>query len=227
MEHIVKILGMRRITHDVKAFVVEKPKDYKFIPGQATLVAINNDKLKTEKRPFTFTSLNDDKNLEFVIKAYNLENNPEHKGITHALHRLKTGDELIIGEPWGEIKYNGPGVFIAGGAGITPFLAIFRELQKIEKLGENKLIFSNKDSRDIILESELINIFRSNLTNLKLLLTREENENYSFNRIDEDFLKNNVKNFNQNFYICGPKKMVEEINNILIKLGVKKELIIF
>ena len=70
MAHIVKILDLLSLTHDVKQFKVEKPEGYSFIPGQATEVAINKEGWKQEKRPFTFTSLPEDDHLEFVIKSY-------------------------------------------------------------------------------------------------------------------------------------------------------------
>jgi hypothetical protein len=40
------------------------------VSGQATDVSINTPNLKNEKRPFTFTSLNDNDYLEFIIKIY-------------------------------------------------------------------------------------------------------------------------------------------------------------
>jgi hypothetical protein len=39
-------------------FKVQKPEGYTFVSGQATDVSINTPNQKT-KRPFTFTSLND------------------------------------------------------------------------------------------------------------------------------------------------------------------------
>jgi predicted ferric reductase len=35
---------------------------------------------------------------------------------------------------FGAIEYKGEGVFIAGGAGVTPFIAILRQLQADDKL---------------------------------------------------------------------------------------------
>ncbi len=122
-EHVVKILSIEEVTHDVKCFRVEKPAGYSFIPGQATDVSINVPALKDEKRSFTFTSLSSLNYLEFTIKIYS-----DHKGITNELGRLKPGAELIIGDVWGDISFKGEGVFIAGGAGITPFISIFRDL---------------------------------------------------------------------------------------------------
>ena len=40
-EHVVKIIDVVQVTHDVKSFKVEKPSGYKYIPGQATEVSIN------------------------------------------------------------------------------------------------------------------------------------------------------------------------------------------
>ena len=149
-EHIVKIISIENITHDVKRFRVEKPEEYSFIPGQATEVSINTPVLKDEKRPFTFTCLNREPYLEFTIKIY-----PSHNGVTNELGKLKPGAELIIRDVWGAISYKGKGVFIAGGAGITPFISIFRDLRTKDEISGNTLIFANKTKADIILENEL------------------------------------------------------------------------
>ncbi len=224
MEYNVKILKIENVTHNVKRFVVEKPKGYDFIPGQATSMSINKPKWETEMRPFTFTSLREDPNLEFVIKIYQTSEHPEHKGFTEKLGTLNTGDYLIIREPWGAIKYEGKGTFIAGGAGITPFIAILRNLYFHNELLDNKLIFSNKTSKDIILEKELKKMLKDNLI---LTLTKEKNKNYEHEVIDKAFLKKHLKNFNQNFYVCGPEGMVKNISKLLHELGARPKKIIF
>ncbi|XZE55039.1 hypothetical protein SH139x_001026 [Planctomycetaceae bacterium SH139] len=60
-----------------------------------------------------------------------------------------------MGEPWGAIKYQGPGVFIAGGAGITPFIAIVRQLEQDKEFNGNRLFFSNRKVSDVFLQGEL------------------------------------------------------------------------
>src|SRR6476646_3533559 len=149
-EHIVNIRKIEQVTHDVKRFQIDKPNGYIFQPGQATEVAINQPQWKEERRPFTFTCLNDDPYLEFTIKIYQ-----DHPGVTNELGKLKPGDQLIIHDVWGAIEYKGPGYFIAGGAGITPFIAILRQLHKDGNLAGNTLFFSNKTSEEIIYEKEL------------------------------------------------------------------------
>lgn len=226
MAKIIKILAIESVTHDVKRFVLEKPKGYKFIPGQATDVAINKPKWKDKTHPFTFTSLNEDEALEFIIKGYPVKDDPNHKGMTELLHKLETGDKLIIDEPWGTINYKGPGVFIAGGAGITPFIAILRDLKRKNKLKGNKLIFSNKTKKDVILEKELREMFGDS-GDLVLTLTREELAGYEKGRITGEFLKNHLSDFSQHFYICGPKRMVEDLKGYLAGLGAEADSVVF
>ena len=210
-EHIVKILSIEPVTHDVRHYKIEKPANYKFTPGQATEVAINKPGWENERRPFTFTSLNDWDHLEFTIKSY-----PERKGVTDQLSQLKAGDQLLIHDVWGAIQYKGEGSFIAGGAGVTPFIAIFRQLQKEDQLGNNKLIFSNKTHKDIILKDEFAAMLGANFINT---LTQENFPGYDHHVIDEAYLKEKIEDFSQQFYICGPDPMVKSIQAILQKLG--------
>jgi ferredoxin-NADP reductase len=217
-EHIVKIFRIEQVTHDVKRFQFEKPAGYAFVPGQATDVSINTHELKNEKRPFTFTSLNSSAYLEFTIKIYS-----DHNGITNELGKLKPGSELIIRDVWGDIAYKGPGVFIAGGAGITPFISILRDLKQKNKAGDNMLIFANKTKSDIILENELKQLLGKSFVNI---LSHETVEGYSHGFISESFLKENIPPHYKNFYLCGPPLMMEAILKHLSVMGIKQDAII-
>ena len=217
-EHVVQILSTENVTHNVKHFKLSKPDSYHFTPGQATDIVINLPGWKEERRPFTFTSLNDWDYLEFTIKIYD-----DHDGVTNQLGKLKAGDELILHDVWGAIQYKGEGVFIAGGAGVTPFIAILRQLNKDGKLGNNKLIFSNKTSKDIILKEEFEKMLGDNFINT---LTQEKTEIYDNRKIDESYLKEKINDFSQYFYICGPDAMIESVSKILQKLGVHESKIV-
>jgi len=215
----VKIISIENVTHNVKRFRYEKPEGYSFNPGQATEVSINKPGWEEERRPFTFTCLNDDPYLEFTIKIYT-----DHDGVTNELGKLVVGDELIIRDVWGAIEYKGPGYFIAGGAGITPFIAILRQLYKENKLEDNILFFSNRTSKDIILESELTKMLGKNAV---YTLTQESNLKYLNERIDDNFFKKHINDFNKNFYVCGPDAMVQQITNTLVELGAIADTVIF
>jgi ferredoxin-NADP reductase len=217
--HIVKILSVTPVTHDVKRFRFEKPDGYQYTPGQATDVSVNKPGWEEELRPFTFTSLNSDEWLEFTIKGY-----PDHKGVTDQLHQLKAGDELIIRDVWGAIAYKGAGYFLAGGAGITPFIAILRDLHQQKKLDNNVLIFSNKKADDIIYEEELVSMLGKNV---HFLLTREEKTGYQNTHLDKSFLQANIPDFSKHFYVCGPDAMIADINKHLEALGASADLLVF
>ena len=219
MEMITTILDITPVTHDVNRYRLEKPEGYRFHPGQATDVSINKSKWKEEKRPFTFTCLNDDPFLEFTIKSYR-----DHDGVTKELGNLHPGDELIIRDVWGAIEYKGAGYFIAGGAGITPFIAILRQLHKDRKLDDNKLFFSNKTSRDIILKDEFATMMGEHA---KFIITNEPDSLYYNGYINEEFLRKEVTDFSRNFYLCGPPKMVEALTETLQKLGASTDSVVF
>jgi len=219
-EQIVKILECSYINHDVKRFVLSKPEGFEFIPGQGTEVSINHPDWKDQLRPFTFTSLNEWDYLEFIIKIYD-----EHNGVTNQLGKTNAGAELILHDVFGTIQYKGPGTFIAGGAGITPFIAIFRDLyQKKKLMPGNSLIFSNKTAADIILEEELTMMLGTAYTNV---FTRQGVIGYNERRIDRNYLVDTIRDFSSHFYICGPESFVKEIVALLLDLGASADTLIF
>lgn len=218
-EFIVRILETRQVTHNVKRFRLEKPDGYSFNPGQATDVCVNKPGWEKERRPFTFTCLPDDAYLEFTIKRY-----PDHHGVTDLLHRLEPGDELILHDVWGAIEYKGPGCFIAGGAGITPFLAILRQLHRAGGVTGNVLYFSNRMAVDVIEEAELREILGENV---HFILSREQKAGYEYGHIDAVFLKKNITDFQRPFYVCGPDQMIADVNDLLMELGASAETLVF
>lgn len=217
--HIVKILEAQYINHDVKRFVVEKPTNFNFVPGQSVNLAINIEGWEKKFRPFSITCLNDQDYVEFMIKIHK-----DHEGVTDMLGRTNAGVELILRDVFGDIEYKGPGVFIAGGSGITPFISIFRDLYKSNKIQGNKLIYSNKTFSDIILEEELEKMLGNNFIKL---FTRENVVGFLGKRIDRNFLIENISDFGQNFYLCGPKEFVNSISAYLKDLGANPEAVIF
>ena len=220
METVVSILSTRYVTHNVKQFRLQKPAGFTFTPGQATELSVNQRGWKEKKNPFTFTSLTDDPYLEFTIKIY--PDSPE--GVTNQLSKLTVGDELILRDAWGAIEYKGPGYFIAGGAGITPFIAILRDLNRQGKLAGNKLFFSNKTDKDIILADELKSMLGPDAL---FLISGQKDSVHDTRRIDEAFLKAEVNDFTKHFYVCGPDAMVEQINSILTRLGASADSVVF
>jgi len=215
---IVKITAIDSLTPDVLRIVTQKPFDFEFEPGQATDISIPDAAPASEMRPFTFTSLPTQHLLEFTIKTY-----PEHNGFTKKLLGLKAGDDLMLHGVFGSLKYTGEGVFIAGGAGVTPFISIFRHLKSIEQVGSNRLLYANKTRADIILEKEFKTILGTNFINI---LSEERVAGYANGQITENFISTNNGGKNRKYYVCGPPGMMDAVLEQLSKLGVADNCII-
>lgn len=220
MQYTSTILMTEFVTRDVKRFILTRPENFEFEPGQGVKFVIKEPAWQNEEgHPFTPTSLQNDRALEFMIKKY-----PADKGVTERLHSLEPGAEIFLSEAFGTIAYKGEGTFIAAGAGITPFIAIFRMLSREGTLGGNSLIFSNKTPADIICETELRNYLGSKCN---LTCTRQSGPGCDSRHIDEVYLREMIKSLDQYFYICGPDAFVGGTIKVLKKFGVKRESLVF
>jgi ferredoxin-NADP reductase len=211
---VVKIRSICKLTPDVLRIVTDKPENYVFCPGQATEISINKKGWETMKRPFTFTSTPTENYLEFTIKTY-----PSKKGLTNQLLSLTEWDELILHDVFGAIAYKGVGTFIAGGAGVTPFIAIFRNLVSKKEIGNNRLIFANKKKTDIILETEFRKMLGLHFVNI---LSDEAVDGYAHGMLTEAFIEKNRGEKGTPFYVCGPPAMMDAVEEQLFKLHVKE-----
>lgn len=211
MQTSVRILDTIGVTHNVRHYRLERPKGYAFAPGQATELSIDRDGWRDKKRPFTFTCLPDADQLEFTIKSYF-----DHAGVTNELWSLGAGDHLILRDVWGTIQYRGPGTFIAGGAGVTPFIAILRDLNARGKIAGNRLIVSNATEKDIILRDEF-----EAMDGLDVVwtVTADPKSKLLQQRIDAGFIERHVDDFGGNFYLCGPDPMVSDLRGLLEDAG--------
>lgn len=214
----LKIKSTAYISHNVKRITLEKPEGLEYRPGQSAHISINKPGWEDKIRPFTFTSLQDWKDLEFIIKIYE-----EHDGVTKQIADLKAGDEFILHDIFGSIKYKGPGIFIAGGTGITPFIPIFRALHHSGNLRGVALLYSNRTSQDIILHKELTEILGPAYKNV---FTREGIIGFKERRIDRKFLVETIGGFEFRFYVCGPKEFTKDVCEALVSLGANPEYLV-
>lgn len=219
MTHTLTLRAIEPVTHDTNRLTFEKPDGFAFAPGQATEMHLEKDGWRDEARPFTFTSLPDADHLEFTIKSY-----PEHEGVTNEIRKMSPGDRVGITDPWGAIEDKGPGTFIAGGAGITPFIAILRARRRREgSLEGSRLFYANAEEKDIILREEW-----EAAPGLDCVFTLEEEhvEGLDHGRIDGAFLDRHGVYPGGLFYLCGPPPMEDAVTKLLADRGVDAERIV-
>ncbi len=218
MSQLTKIKSIEHLTHDVLHISLEKPAGLTYISGQAVDISLNKPEWKDKKNCFTFTSLPEDDDIEFVIKTY-----PEHHGVTNELLSAKRGDEVLLYDPFGDIHFKGNGIFIAGGAGITPFIPILKHLKKENKVNGNKLIFANKAKEDIILEDHFRSLLGENFINV---LSGEDLEGYEHGYISAELIQKQKSDDLKYYYLCGPKPMMDAVEGHLKALGIAEEFVV-
>lgn len=219
MTNTLTLQSIEPVTHDTNRLVFDRPGGFDFRPGQATDLRLDRDGWRDETRPFTFTNLPNEDRLEFVIKSY-----PEHEGVTEQIGQMTPGDRVIIGDAWGAIEDKGPGVFVAGGAGITPFIAILRARRAREgSLDGSTLVFSNATEADIILreEWEAMPGLRTIFT-----VTDERVDGLRHGKIDAEMIEAEADGLDSVFYLCGPKPMEYELRDALKARGVPGDRIV-
>ena len=122
---------------------------------------------------------------------------------------------------------------------VAPYLGVARSLsgrgwrERIAGLGVSdhalreltqKLALMEVAEADIIEHQELLDILG---VSANFILTNDNKEGYLHTRINKAFLKEQVTNFQQPFYICGPDQMVAELNDTLKELGASPEALVF
>ncbi|MBF9035649.1 flavodoxin reductase [Rhodobacterales bacterium HKCCE2091] len=217
MSYRLELQGIETVTHDTRHLRFVRPKDFTFEPGQAVELSLCRDGWRDEGRPFTMVSHPEDAMLDFVIKIY-----PEHDGETEQIATLEPGEEVELTDPFGAVTDHGPGTFIAGGAGITPFIALLRTRARKQALDGCRLIFANKAEEDIILREEW-----EEMEGLEtVFVTDAEGDGHPDGPVDRAFLEGRVDPSEGHFYICGPGGMVDAVRDDLKALGVPPDRIV-
>ena len=153
---------------------------------------------------------------------------------------LKEGDVLEVSKPEGKFvletsKNTSNNYFgIAAGSGITPIMAMIKEVLNNEPKSTFTLLYGNKTESETIFKSEidaLIEEFPSTFK-VQYVLSREDQEQALFGRIDTAnlnfVLKNKFKELQFNeVFICGPEEMINTSKETLIKYGLDEEIINF
>src|SRR5690606_20151809 len=105
----------------------------------------------------------------------------------------------------------------------TPFIAILKQLEKQNHIGNNKLIFANKTKADIILEDKFYKLLDNNFINV---LSDEKRPEYEHGYITADLIKKHTAGHTNYFYLCGPEPMMQAVEKQLASLGVSSDFIV-
>jgi len=230
-EAVVEVVSNENVTHDMRHLVVKlvEPTSIKFFPGQYVDFAIPDSE---ETRSFSMANISTLENgqLEFVIKVY-----PD--GVfSHFLDRLvKVGDRLDITGPFGVFTLrDAPGsdlVFVGGGAGMAPILALVRAMADRGIDRKATFYYGARRRRDLCFEDELRKLEETlpNFRYVPALSEPDDGDDWDGEvGLITDVLRRREGRLDRtDAYVCGPPPMVEAALELLPALGVADKRIFY
>ena len=220
------LLRMETVAENTTAFHVSRPVGFTWEPGQAAVFSLLDEAGKTGigmDHTFTLVGTAGSDELTFATRM-------RDSRYKQALRRIAPGDRIGVQGPLGDftlpVGSDRPLVFLAGGIGITPFLAMIRDATKSHRLQKITLFYSNKDKAGAAFLAELDDLATANpeftfvptLTGIEATATQWPGET---GRIDAAMLLRHVDLASKPiFYIAGPAAIVTNMEHVLSGMGV-------
>ncbi len=186
---------------------------FDFKPGQFAFVEVQA-KGWNEPHPFTISSPPSESNLHFTIKVLG-------DWTRKIREELTVGGEVIVRGPYGRFDATAAGnrqVWLAGGIGITPFLSKLRAM-KADDPREVVLVYGVREIGEALFHAELQSLSKK-LPNFKLV-TLQSNKG-EFARVDIMKTRLGQPIASYDYFLCGPRPMVDGIMKDLRKAGVAR-----
>jgi ring-1,2-phenylacetyl-CoA epoxidase subunit PaaE len=233
--HTLKIKDIRRETAEAVSIAFDVPPqkqpEYLYKQGQYVTLKLMISGEEVRRSYSVCTSPHAEKELRVAIKEVQ-----GGKVSTFINRELKVGDEMEVMTPMGNfhtVLMGGKSknyVLFAGGSGITPMMSILKSVLYVEKQSKLTLIYANKNEESTIFKAEIESIASSN-PNLQVGYVFEKPQDpmpaLQTGIITVDKAKALLEHFNclkaDEYFICGPGPMMENVKTTLESLKVPKE----
>jgi ring-1,2-phenylacetyl-CoA epoxidase subunit PaaE len=224
----LKIKDIRPETEDSKVISFEIPSDLKAVfhwkCGQNITIRFYQDG-KEQRRSYSINTIPSEGNLEIGVRRID-----DGLFSDTVINTLQPGITLDVMPPTGNFVLDSNKdelshvVFFAAGSGITPIIALIKELLLHHTNTRVTLIYGNRTHQSVMFLEELENLKDDYVGRLQLihLFSREAVENELFNgRINKEkaaaILNSLVYQAHEaQYYLCGPREMVMEVKDLLI-----------
>ena len=205
----VKVVATEQLTPNIKSFTFERQDALPFSPFSAGshVVVSMQDGEHSHKNPYSLVSNSPD----FTQYRIAVRREANGRGGSAFMHdKVQIGTELEIGNPfnlfpvhWTAKKH----LFVAGGVGITPFMAFVRDMNMMKKNFE--LHYAVRNEKHAAFGEELL---RENPGKV-VIYNRSNDEVLDFNKLL------GKQPLGTHLYVCGPHRMVEDALRIGEQLG--------
>jgi len=230
-EAVVEVVSNENVTHDMRHLVVRliEPASIKFFPGQYVDFHVPGTE---ETRSFSMANISslESGQLEFVIKVY-----PNGLFSEFLDTDVKPGDRLDITGPFGVFTLrDAPDsdiVFVGGGAGMAPILALLRSMASRGIQRKATYYYGARRRRDLCFEEELRQLERMLPSFRYVPALSEPGDDAGWDGevgLITDVLRRAENNLARaDAYVCGPPPMVEAALELLPRLGVAEKRVFY
>lgn len=232
--HTLKVKDIKRETADAVSFSFEVPPqqqpEYQFKQGQYITLKLT---VKGEeiRRSYSLCSSPYEKEIRVAVKEVS-----GGRASTFINRELKVGATMEVMTPMGTFHSVLSGgnkknyVLFAGGSGITPMMSIIKSVLYVEKQSTITLIYANKNEESTIFKTELDGLAASN-PNLKVVYVLDQPASQISDLQKGIVTKEKalalIENFGgvnaDEYFICGPGPMMENVKTTLEGLKIAKE----
>jgi propane monooxygenase reductase subunit len=216
----MRVERIEELTHDIRRLVLSG-EEFRYKAGQYVDITIPGT---DEVRSFSMANLPAAGELEFMIKVY-----PDGKFSSLLTSgELKEGDEVEVTGPYGVFtlreKSDRPLVFIGGGAGMAPILALLRSMADTGSQRTAVYYYGARGPKDLFHLEEIAELERRlpNFSFVPALSECDEEEQWEGERglITEVVTRLEHKLEEVDAYLCGPPPMVDAAIALLDQSGV-------
>lgn len=224
----VKLIEKKEVAAGTMSFHFEKPKNFKYLPGQYALFSLIDPKFTDIKGNTRAMSLASAPSENEVSMAMRMSDSAYKRSLTE----MEIGTEVEMQGPLGHLHLEKndtrPVVFLAGGIGIVPFRSMLAEMKNTTGFNrDTTLVYSNRLPEDTTYYNELIEYGKNGV---KIVCTAsdkksiQENWKHERGRISFKMLTAHINNPKESvYYIVGVPQMVKSMQDILEKMGVPAE----
>jgi methane monooxygenase component C len=195
----------------------------RYLPGQFVRIALTTG----VSRDFSMANVSDDsRRLEFFIRVY-----PDGEFSSYIAREASPGEQVTLYGPRGKFVLRDNDrtpVFIAGGTGLAPVLAMLRQLAADRPAHPAVLVFGNTNVGDVFGADEL-KVLTEQMPNLQVVsgvVNPDESwtgEVGTATEIAQKYLSANDRSSFE-YYYCGPPKMINATTQMLEAAGVARDL---
>ncbi len=219
--HLATLQLIEDLSPSVKRFVLHCPDPvFHRLPGQWVQV-VRELAGQIQSASFSVTSSTREMgHIELAIKV-----SARHP-LTRWLHEAaRVGDTLELSNGQGDFFYRAEMgrrvVLIGAGTGITPLISIFRYIAEEVPHTDASLVYSITTVDEYLFRDDIERLSQQpNLHSIVTLTQADAAWSGNTGRIGQTLLERAGLDQNTLYYLCGPQAMVDELSELLVRLGV-------